>query len=876
MRRRITLYLGGQLADLSDDAFVLLNVAVTDVTNPAAVRNSWTQEIELPRTPANEAIFGHSGRLDRLAGSGGTGTDFNASRRLPFQIYRETGEILFAGYAKLNAVTRDAYSVTLYGGLGEFIYGLSYDTAGNKRSLADLDYGVTLDFVIDATAVTDAWARLGGDTSKDPKWDVINFAPAYDGIPSDFKADKALIDPADLGVTTPVTEDGISYDATRTGGYALLNLPQPVDGWQARDLRSYLQRPVISVGKILDAIADPDYNGGWNVDLTAIAALPYRDAWLTRPLLPSLGTYKQQDVGATVSYVSGAWVTSNPAATASVTDAPVGSKITVRLEFDIWFDLPGATEPVMRPYLPAGHGISEHNLVTFVQLVAYDSNNVKVGASVSKPMMHHNNGINPSKLAAACGYTPDSLNTAFSAPEHEYDYDDEGMGYYSRRTPVHLTVSGVDIDRVEVNIETFVALIDSNGSVMSGYAGGSFWDIYGDEYPINAYSAPIGSGTATGTTGESLRSGATVTKEMLLSTSKTPAEYLLALCKAFGLVILADGAARTVQILPREDFYQNDVFDLTGRVDAPSAEIRPLAFDSKWYDLKHPSVGGAFEKEYLQTEGVQYGIQRIDTGYNFDADEKDLLSGSALKSCAAVQDRGAWWYLVTDGAVYFPPPMTSPGGSYTLWDTDGNNLDTDFYTPADAASFTPYNATFPGYDVASRAEFRDAKDNPVDGADVLLFHGGADTLLHFNVTDDLAAMDTVVGGPCWLMAVNNVGVDVPQFTRYTVDGNGDPDVLLDFGIPRQIDIPGLDYAAGSSVYDARWRAYIEDRLSVHGKTMKAKVLLEGLQVGPGLLRRFYWYGGSLWALVSVSNYSLTTFDPAECEFVQVRDINAYL
>ena len=40
------------------------------------------------------------------------------------------------------------------------------------------------------------------------------------------------------------------------------------------------------------------------------------------------------------------------------------------------------------------------------------------------------------------------------------------------------------------------------------------------------------------TSAESLRSGAHITKSMLLSTSESPADYLLSFCKIFGLHIL--------------------------------------------------------------------------------------------------------------------------------------------------------------------------------------------------------------------------------------------------------------------------------------------------------------------------------------------------
>ena len=57
--------------------------------------------------------------------------------------------------------------------------------------------------------------------------------------------------------------------------------------------------------------------------------------------------------------------------------------------------------------------------------------------------------------------------------------------------------------------------------------------------------------------------------------------------------------------------------------------------------------------------------------------------------------------------------------------------------------------------------------------------------------------------------------------------------------------------------------------------MSAKVDLRGLNIGQGLLRRFYWFEGANWVLNKISNYSLTTFDLTDCEFIQVQDVDNY-
>ena len=879
MKRRITLYIGGIRADLANDGFILLNYALTDLTNPTIVKNAWTQSVDLPRTAGNDKIFGSAFRLDRNAGDGGTGADFNASKKTAFSIYSELGEVLFSGYCKLEAVTRDAYRVSFFGGLGEFIYGLSYDTAGEKRTLASLDYGEDIEFDITAAAVADAWARLGGDSSKPALWDIINFAPAYNGIPSNFKADKALVDPTLLGLNPNNlhTMDGKQTYSTKGGGYALLNLPEASDEWMAHDFRSYLQRPVLSVRALLNAIADPANNGGWEVDLTDVAGLDLLDTWLTRPLLPSLGTYKQTTGGVTItpqSYTAGSTLVRF-----ALADVPAGTDITARVKCDLRFTAAGASPHTpLRPYhwrnassyVPSGW----EQQIIFVQAVAYASDNTMVAAGPVKSFYKSAADIDPDVLAEKVGYTPKG-DGVFAGAAVDHGYALSG-GYYFRQRDLEVEVTGANIARIDIEWAVYRAHIHG-AMVFSFVQSTALWDDDGNEYTPTDGRATTASGTATGTSGESLRSGAHITKDILLSTSQTPADYLLAICKTFGLYIVAYGAARRVQILSRNTFYNTGITtDLTKRIDKASMEIQPLAFDAKWYEFKHESVGGRFEQEYADTEGVQYGIQRVDTGYDFDAETKDLLQGVALKSCAAVQDRGKWWYYAYDSGTFrmWFGPLMSPGCEYTLWDADGANHEANAEAPTDAATPVPYNPTYPGYDFASRAEFRDADGKPLDGADVLLVYCGDSTSDDYNLTDDTPAMDTLLGGPCWKIEPNNAGLTFPQFTRYYHRGQ-DPEWLLDFGFAREIDIPGIRLTAALSVYERRWQQFVWDRLSVHGKVLRCKALLDGLQFGPGLLRRFYWYGGSLWVLNKVTNYSLTTFDPAECEFIQVRDTTAY-
>lgn len=886
MKRRITLYLAGRAVDLADDGLVLLNIEQGDLTNPAVLRNSWTHDVELPATATNNRILGHSLRVDRNAGpGGGPGIALNASRRIDFAIYDDTGVVLHSGYAKLTAITPGGYKCTLYGGLGSFLYGLAYDENGSKRSLASLDYGATLDFTINAATVAEAWARLDGDTSKPAKWDVINFAPCYNGLPEDFTPDRAVFTPATCGLPTQQTDEGgTTYDAANTSGYAVFNLSEKLDEWAVKDLRSYLQRPVLSVRKLLAAIADPSNNGGWSVDLSDLADITELDSWLTRPLLPSLGTYRQSTGGISIApHGSGTYTTSTQVGGFDINlgSTPAGTTITARLSVRPAFAVAAAASAGRGRLTPLGYtGYGTYMQVLFLQAIGYTSGNVKVAASPVLATYPMTGSIAIAELVSKCGFTPDALNTDYEAPVEEEFYNRiTGTNNYQRAKALTLAIEGTDIARIEIVQKAYLV------SWTGGSSGGSspYAAFYSDDWesqytPTGATYLDAG-GTATAQTAATLRSGALVTQAMLLSTDKTPADYLLALVKMFGLYVVCDAPAKAVTILRRESFFNNTTpIDLTERVHTDSVEVQPCSFDAKWYAWKQESVGGRFEKEYKRTEGVQYGIKRVDTGYDFDSAEKDVLAGSALRSAAAVMDRGKYWFKMEVGGDLVPVVLLGDGNSYTLRSADGKTLDTPVPIPA-SATITSYNAVHDGCDYADRAEFRDAENKAVDGADVLLLHQYRTTVVGFNLTDDLPIMDTLVGGPCWLLGTNDDGLSIPNFSRYTIwhPLGGTPYVgdSLDFGVPRELDIPDTSYGNRNTLYAKYWADYITDRLSAHGKVLRCKCDLSGLQVGPGLLRRFYWYGGSVWVLNAIRNYSLTTFDPAECEFVQVRDIRAY-
>ena len=912
MRRKISLYIGDQLVDLDDQSFILFNYTMDDLSNPTIVKNSFSQQISLKGTPRNNKVFGDYFKTDRrVAYTGGeTGVDFAASTKTPFTIYNEMNEILESGYVKLDSISKNGadveYKIHAYGGLGSFFYALSYDENGNKRTLADLDYLGTgnteseLTFTINAASVQEAWRRINDDDqTASAMWDVINFAPAYNGIPEgNFSADKAIVNPAEVGLRGSITSDSVTY--TTRNGYVLVNLAQAHDEWAVKDLRSYLQRPVFSMKAFWDAICNPVNNGGYEVDADVVKQFStfnqYNDLWITLPLISSIGSIKQESGQLSLT------MTSTPSAGNEVGRydvsglVPSGTKISANLHCRIRFNTPSGADAYSELFRSAsirnGRVADAKISAIFIQAVAYGSDDSVVGGSMIKVA---GNGRTAADIARMCNHIP-----AFSADYERMNiesFEKVSSGVYEIPADLAFYVEANDVSYYKILVSVYPgtqhqAASDTGRDVTITYTGdGSistpvmYVDYETGFTPLSTFIIPgTASDTITYTSSETLRSGATITKRMLLSSSHTPAEYMISFCKIFGLYFSYDNATRKVTILRRNDLYQDETIDLSRRVDlSKGVSIKPMAYDAKWYDFMLEGAGGAFYDEYLNVEGVPYGIQRVNTGYDFNAESVNLMDSVVFKNACTILAKSRYFNYIFKGQVFQPSPFLDKGNTYTLWSATGETLETDIACPPYTASIGYYNENedFKGYDdhQSRKLELRNADNKPIDGADILVFKEGQDQYDYFKLTDDLPAMDALNDGvPCWLLGAGASGenaISIPAFGRY-IYRNEAVDVSLDFGVPRQLDIPGIIYHDGSTIFQRCWKKYMADRYDMNTKVMTCQVDFSGMQVNQDLLRKFYWFDNSLWVLNAIKNYSLTTYDPVECEFVQVQDKSNYL
>lgn len=945
MKRSVRLFIGGMEVEFKTTPDILYNFQVDSLTEPSAVKNSYSKTIQIPGTSNNNRIFDNFFLNDYRT----TANNFDASKKTEFTIYLDN-DIYETGYCKLDSVTQNKhyweYSVSLFGGLGSFVHSLAYsdNPTGDdeKRKLSDLEFysgadsdtPLDIGFEINKETVEEAWNEIESGSSK---WRVINFAPAYNGLPQDFDADKVLMNvgtvqqpstdsqgravrrPGGRGsvVTTSVTEDGTTYQTY--GGYALAMLSRPYTQAEMREFRSYLMRPVLNVQRTIEAMCRPEQNGGFSVELDSDFFNydnPYwADLWVTLPMLSSLEyTTSVVASGVTVYFTgnsaSGNTTTGDPGYyrdfLATISEPDSGMAYDVNVKLNLYAD--GVSSNAQDDLVLCAYSATynfHHASAIFVQLVAYDA----FGNPVAGSDVHY---ITSSYGARRTSVNGRSSVSAYFLDANDWQYTPPyGNGYVSSKGSYFQRVSNTtfkwneEISLTAQNVpagstlKVLVTKVYKAGGTQNGPKYLFYRHTEGGElnrftaYTFSDFSVIINSSTVAFKSNEGIRTGAAFSKKQLLNTDFSCADFLLSYCKIFGLYLLKSPAEKKIQILTRKNFFKRDeIVNVDRLIDRQSLKITPLVFDNKWYDWNLEADESEYGKAYESTYGKKYGQRKINTGYNFNKNTKEVFENNIFEGAVQVLERSNAFCFT--GQDTTSKPWMFPGYSYLLYDTsDATNTYEVTVNPSSTIdAYSAFTTGYMYYDLYDKVQLHTADNSPADGTNVLLIHSGEKSTtvgsvnLNYYITDDNSYMNILNDGrPCWLFTNNETDAmgnslakrvsSVPYFSRYKIsDGNGYILRSLDFGRPDELYIPNAVYRQGSTIYEAFWQSYISDLYSKDSRVVRTKMLIRETPTVEWL-RRFYAFDSSIWRMVDIKDYNVGTEKLTEVEFVKVQDVNNY-
>ena len=950
MTKEVQLFINNQEVEFASSPDILFTFQVDEMTNPTVIKNSYSKSLVIPGTKQNNKIFGGIWNVERVQDI----MTFNPSKKAPFTIYHN-GEIYQTGYVKLLDINIDnnkiEYNVSLFGGLGDFFYSLMYSSSDDvgeseKKKLSDLHFGTNptattsadeFDFQINKDTVLEAWSHLSASTSES-MWNTINFAPLYNGLADDFDSDKVLIN----AVGNPKIKRSYTSGDTKYipyDNYVLAEINNKYTEWQMRDLRSYLQRPVIRVKDIIGAICKPENNGGYEVDLDPAFfsnTNPYYwKSWMTLPMLSSLDydNTKESASGSVSSntmvqykpdgyrYIQEEWLTVSgmPTDTNSY-NVSVDIDIQAILDSGYTSDLvTGSTSTAETNNLNITTYSSSNNVnypsAIAVQLVAYDSDGRVCGGSdnmwITGVYKYGSSGSGGGNSGGNSGTRPQSNSSPTMTdldftPEYANANTKQMLSYFKyvgdNKTRWQLS-SGVSltIKNVKKGWKVKLVLTKVNKSPYSAYnkeySRALYQPYYTDENKIacrftlmDKFNVIIKSSEVTFNTNEAIRSGSKFKKSQLLNTDYTPADWLLSYAKQFGLYFSKDKDENKIYIRTRKSFYdENTIIDLNKMIDnSKQRTINPIVFDAKWYNWQLEQEESTFSKLYQDTYGIKYGSQKVNTGYNFDGNDNDLLNGNIFKGAIECLERSDMFTYSGDDTI--DKPWQYQGFSYNLYSSTDIEESTEITVPATTRlnklkSFQSLKF----YDLFSKVQLHNDSNKPSDGSKILLFFdtfvptkskvNGDD--INYWLTDDSNAMAILnEDTPCWFYTLQPTNeatliTSIPHFGRYLInDGQNVITSSWDFGNVRQLYIPDVYSTQNATIYSQYWKRYISDLYDIDTKKLTCYVTFKGKPTEEWL-RYFYWFENAIWRINKIIDHNVTSNDSTKVEFIKVQDITNY-
>ena len=956
MNKDIRLYLGGEAIEWSKVPDILLTYQRTDYLNPTVTKNMFSKTITIEGTQKNNGIFNHIWKLDRIMDE--NFTLFNPSQRVEFELFNDA-EIVEKGYAKLDSIKKDgykiAYNITLYGGLGSFFYNLAYDIDTDKeRTLADLNYTNTsnpeneFDFEINKNTIYDAWDRIGkpNNTGSWKKWDYINFVPCYNGLPEDFDSDRVLINVHDLNgmkvrytknntvvndnFPMYITNDGTSYSSTN--GYLNGKMMRQCDEWEMRDLRSYLQRPCMSVKGLFDAICNPINNGGFNVvldnDFFSSGNPYYSKAWITLPMMDT-------DIDSTDEYVDWDWYkaeqyvysysiytgnrTHNKWRLASVTPI-VGTPDVFSMDVEIHTTITGTSAE--RLYMSSRYmtdwydpnleetvyGYVDHFGCMTVQLYGFgDGSLSNASGKCGSNVICLTNKVDNEYIGRS------TIKTYYGLPYAEADIQ-YNFGYWKK-------VSGSDYvwhnetddtDTVHLQMDSnlmseipnigigFGNLRIMDGPLVPAKCGFCFdSDFYPTVTEMDAHQFKYWDKVSLENMGSKIiykvngkmRSYQQINKKNLLGGMEgTPCDWLLSYCKLFGLFIEKDKVKNTIYIKLRNNWYKDETIDLEQLIDrSKEINVTPLTFESKWYNFKYGDAEGKFLNRYKDTYSQDFGKQLIDTKYNFDADEIDLLEDTKFRNGLTALEKSNYFNTKYDDNGKQIPQCLFNWCTVTYYN-DADTMDTNMCLPQQHTTET-LNPNTPNefYDFLPKLQLRDDEKSPTDGDGILVFFNGIKNTgnADYWISDDVDEMFIDSETPCWLQTRHEwnskwserIAIkknSLPEFSRYKEHRNTIT-AALDFGYTKELYVPyyGYDINRTPTMYENFWKSYIQDLYSVNTRNVDCYVALNSNDVYD-FMKKFYWWDNCLWVCTKVQDFDIALDRSTLCSFTKVNNKDAYL
>lgn len=868
---QLELYINNALADIGDESIIAVTKTYETVENPLNYYAEYSKTIKLPLTERNNAIFSNFNRQDSIVAN----VTVDYTKKFPFLLLNN-GEKVMQGTLKLenaNTIyTDESYEVTLYSTFGLIMNTLGLLTFNPHATEIDPQYIIETPFdklTINRDIVKMSFEQQSHNINGNDVLDWIGFIPTYQGMYDDFSSDKEQILP-----------NGRTEDMSRER-----------DEHYTREFRSYYQQPFVWVDKLwqvakekIEAVTDYSFilDRSW---FTANNPY-YSDLIYTCPSL-----FKSDDSGLDLNVVfptkSNFLVFNKPSRSIPLNE----SNVLQLTGFNPSGDTELVSDDVFNPDGTLGATkfqsnfrftlyAPKQNIITgggYARIrddnpfyVIFKAVNAETGEEIygarkkyliySEDSDHLSSSYDCIDIDISECDDPDITNepsTRTVAYQGGSSYGEPhayGDGYYWEcDLDVVLNVQENVPYKIYVDIHNYNndKPFESSDTSLTPRWDWAWKDFFETDWNRDrGYTVYLDLLNGYVETEGHNRSSSDLSLYRIFPKETTLRDVLLNYTKMCGLVWDIDEDAKTVTVMTRNRFFNDyTIKDWSDKIDrSKDFKLQPLTFDYKYvtfnYDEGDCGRLKAYESKYQNT----YGAKKLDTGYEFNTEEKELFDG--LVSSIVCQKKQISVMMNTEyenrsGFMGYDFKVL-PNEHYVDNDDDGQNAGM-------SGAFYFRNGTFAPDPQLSRWD--------TEGRYVV------------TVSDD-SEHQISTGEYCWNSCGENVALcyALPDVSTVS-NAYGDQKYSVHFERPAEyyMQMNGqINY-----LYNSYWKRYIDERYCSQNKKLTAYFYINPKEFTEIDFREFVKLDNVLYHIDKIYDYNFNSNAPVKMDLAQVWDLSAY-
>lgn len=403
--------------------------------------------------------------------------------------------------------------------------------------------------------------------------------------------------------------------------------------------------------------------------------------------------------------------------------------------------------------------------------------------------------------------------------------DDWNMGSTSINIPLEYATVSIRGDKVDAQpAANNVFFIPRNEQPLKAFIANSL----NKTYVVSTTGTPITFSTNVGTV-----PGSTVTFSDMIDTETTQGSVLINYAKCFNMIFDSDNDD-VIELKTRSQYHSSyKIHDWTSKVDwSKGIKKVPNTFSNRFFLLKYNDSESYYADQYNKIYDDPYGIQKIDTGWEFNNDSTDLISDQLYNQTIMVAN---------EGRIKVPVP-----GYFTK-------------------------------DNFSRS--------PIDGHYSLLFDSKEYKQNLYVFDDDDVMYDSETDSDmCWVdygtieaqgKSFPGKHLQVPIMSSLIKTSNGT--FSYDLGYP-QSNYAGWsmqDYPSSGTIYNNYWDDYIKDLYDKDTSIITVYIRLSLQEMKAFTFKDFVLIKDTLWHPNKVIDYNPLSTAPVRFEMIKVGNVKDY-